>query len=164
MRTSFMRLALTVSATAALIVPFPAGAAVTVQFVEPERYSDVPQEQAEREHVLRLLQQHITALGARLPADRNLKLEILDIDLAGRAQPSRRSTRDIRIVRDRADWPRMHVRYSLEAGGNVLARGDESLSDMNYRTPRADYRNDKELQYEKKMIDDWFMRTFLPPR
>ena len=164
MRTSFTRLALAVSATAALIAPFPAGATVTVQFVAPERYSDMPQEQTERDRVLRLLQQHITELGAKLPADRNLKLEILDIDLAGRTQPSRRSTRDIRVVRDRADWPSMHVRYSLESGGNVLAHGDESVSDLNYRTPRADYRNDKELQYEKKMIDDWFARTFLQQR
>ena len=161
MRTPFMRLALAASALAAAV---PAHAAVSVQFVQPERFSDVPHEQAEREHVLRLLQRHFTELGAKLPADRNLKLEILDIDMAGRTQPSRRSTRDIRIVRDRADWPSMHVRYSLEAGGSVLAHGDESVSDMNYRTPRADYRNDKELQYEKKMIDDWFARTFLQQR
>lgn len=161
MRSSFMRLMHAASAAAALAAAGPVLAAVNVQFVQPERFSDVPQQQIEREHVLDLLQRHFVALGAKLPAGRNLTVEILDLDMAGRTHPSRRSTKEIRIVRDQADWPSMRVRYVLEAGGSVLARGEESVSDMNYRTLRADHQNTKELQYEKKMIDEWFARTFL---
>lgn len=163
MRTSFMMpvLAAAASATALLVAAIPAAAAVSVQFVQPDDFTDVPRGQIERDHVLDVLQRHFTALGAKLPAGRNLKVEILDLDMAGRTDPGRRSMKDVRIVRDQADWPSMRVRYALEAGGNVLVRGEESVSDLNYRTPRADYRNDKELQYEKKMIDDWFARTFL---
>ena len=70
---------------AAGIVTFPAGAGVTVSFVEPATYTDTGQFGREADSALREIEAHLKYLGERyLPPDRILKIEVLDIDLAGR--------------------------------------------------------------------------------
>src|SRR3954464_12362231 len=71
------------SAGLCLVSAGNASAAVTVTYVKPENFSDLPWSAGDRAQVLHELQEYITRLGAKLPPDRDLKLEILDIDLAG---------------------------------------------------------------------------------
>jgi hypothetical protein len=139
----------------------PAWSKVTVTFTKPESYSDMPWSGVDRERVLKELQDYLVQLGAKLPADRDLKLDIIDIDLAGRVDPGRHRVNDVRIMRGRADWPRMDVRYSLESNGKVIEQGEDQLADMSYLTQYNRHDSGDELRYEKKMIDDWFASKFL---
>ena len=140
-----------------------AGAGVTVTFVKPENYADMPFSPQAKERVLKDLQAHFTKLGSKLASDRDLKLEILDLDLAGRTAFSRRGAEDFRVLRGEADWPRMQVRYSLESKGTVIQSGEERLADMDYLHHGNSYTSNTSLRYEKRMIDDWFKRKFLAP-
>jgi len=139
-----------------------AGAAVTVTYVQPDRFSDVPFVTWEREDTLKELTEHFTKLGNSLPPGQDLRIEVLDVDLAGRAIPSARLGRDIRVMRGQADWPRIQLRFSLEQDGQVLKSGEAQLSDMNYLNHMSYYFDSEPLRYEKQMIDDWFEKTIGP--
>jgi hypothetical protein len=139
-----------------------AGAAVSVTYVQPESFSDIPFPTWEREDTLRELTEHFTKLGNSLPPGQDLRIEVLDIDLAGRAIPSARTGRDIRVMRGRADWPRIQLRFSLEQNGQVLKSGEAQLSDMSYLDHTSRYFDSEPLRYEKQMIDDWFEKTIGP--
>ncbi|CDG85364.1 DUF3016 domain-containing protein [Janthinobacterium agaricidamnosum] len=145
-----------------LLASSAAWAGVTVDFVKPEQFSDMPFNQSEKEAVLDKVGKHLELLGKNLPAGQNLKVEVLDIDLAGRLQPSRRALDDIRIMNGGADWPRMHVTYELEADGKVISSGDAQLSDLSYLNRINRYPSGESLRYEKQMLDDWFNKTFKP--
>ncbi|GAB3447841.1 DUF3016 domain-containing protein [Massilia solisilvae] len=138
-------------------------AEVTVNYIEPGKFADMPFEPWERENVLKDLTEHFQKLGKQLPADQNLTIEVLDIDLAGRIYPNMRG-QNLRVLRGGADWPRMRLRYRLEAGGQVLASGDAELSDMMYMQRNNRFSDGDTLRFEKQMIDDWFNKTFLPRR
>jgi hypothetical protein len=139
----------------------PAWAKVTVTFTKPESYSDMPWSGVDRERVLNELKEYLVQLGAKLPADRDLKLDIIDIDLAGRVDPGRRRFNDVRILRGSADWPRMDIRYSLESNDKVIEQGEDKLAGMNYLMESNRHDSGDPLRYEKKMIDDWFAKKFL---
>jgi hypothetical protein len=139
-----------------------AGAAVTVTYVQPDRFSDVPFVTWEREDMLKDLTEHFTKLGNSLPPGQDLRIDVLDVDLAGRAIPSARMGRDIRVMNGRADWPRIQLRFSLEQNGQVLKSGEAQLSDMNYQNHSVRYFDSEPLRYEKQMIDDWFEKTIGP--
>lgn len=140
-----------------------AEAGVTVTFVKPENYADMPYSPLAKEQVLKDLQAHFTKLGSKLAPEQDLKLEILDLDLAGRTAFSRRGAEDFRILRGEADWPRMRVRYTLESKGAVIQSGEERLADMDYLHHGNSYTSNTPLRYEKRMIDDWFKSKFLTP-
>jgi hypothetical protein len=137
-----------------------AGVMVKVNYLQPEKFTDMPFEPWEREDVLKGLTEHFQKLGEKLAPDQNLTIEVLDIDLAGRLVPGAHGGHDIRILRGGADWPRIQLRYSLDEGGRVLASGDAKLSDMNYLGHLNRYPDGDRLRYEKQMIDDWFAKTF----
>ena len=139
-----------------------ASAAVTVTYIEPDKFSDLPFTTWEREDTLKTLTEHFTKLGNSLPPGQDLRIEVLDVDLAGRAIPSARMGRDIRVLRGQADWPRMQLRFSLEQNGQVLKSGEAQLSDMNYLNHTNRYFDGEPLRYEKQMIDDWFEKTIGP--
>ena len=139
-----------------------AGAAVTVSYVAPDKFTDLPFVPWEREETLKQLTDHFTKLGNSLPPGQDLRVEVLDVDLAGRAIPSVRAGRDIRVMRGQADWPRMQLRFSLEQNGQVLKSGEAQLSDMNYLDHHTRYFDSEPLRYEKQMIDDWFEKTIGP--
>ena len=150
-------LAAVLSLTAAV-----AWAQAEVTYIKPEEFSDMPFNGRDRQQVLDQLTDHFKELAKKLPAGQTLKVEVLDVDLAGRLYPRRRAAEDIRIVRGGADWPTMHLRYTLEQNGKVLRSGDDQLSNMAYQDRISHYFSDDSLRYEKQMIDDWFQREFMP--
>lgn len=138
-----------------------AGAAATVTFTQPDKYADLPFDRYEQNRVMKDLQAHFDKLAAKLPAGQDLKVDVLDIDLAGREEPGRRG-HDLRILRGGADWPIIHLRYSVEAGGKVLKSGEDKVADMNYLFGFNRYSAGESLRYEKKMLDRWFTTTVNP--
>lgn len=141
-----------------LLAAGSASAAVTVSYIEPERYGEMPFATWEREEVLRELSAHFDRLGKTLPAGQDLKVEVLDLRLAG--QLRRGGAREIRVLKGSADWPTMQIRYAVESGGRVISSGESKLSDMSYMDRTTRYSDSESLRYEKHMIDDWFKKTF----
>ena len=151
---------------AAACVTAAAGAiaGVTVIFTEPEKYTDMPFDFHDKRRVTEDLKRHFDKLGESLPAGHDLKIEILDIDLAGRIEPTARAPLDLRIMRGGADWPAITLRYALEFQGKVLKGGEERIVDMNYLLGTNHYNSGESLRYEKQMLDRWFKKTLLPAK
>jgi Protein of unknown function (DUF3016) len=152
------------SSTALLALLALAGAhafaASNVKFVEPDKFSDMPFPTWEREEVLKELDAHFAKLAKSLPAGQDLKVEVTDIDLAGTDFPGRMG-RDVRILKGGADWPRINLKYSIEAQGRTLASGEARVADMNYLRQHNPYPSNESLRYEKRMLDQWFKKDVL---
>jgi len=139
---------------------------LTVVFVNPETYRDAAYSRAfpnekDRAEVLRDVQQHFQRLADRHlgPGDA-LRIEVLDIDLAGDFNPLRRSGSDLRVLTD-VTWPRIELQYTLSRDGQVIASGRERISDMNYLVmPRRSYGSDRFI-YERPMLDNWFAKRIV---
>lgn len=137
-----------------------ASAGVTVKFLAPEKFSDLPLDRVEREEVLRDLVDHFDKLGKQLPAGQDLTVEITDIDLIGRGYPSH-SVREVRLAKDPAEWPSISLRYTISANGQVLRSGAEQIKDMDFAARRNVRPEDGKLRYEKRMINEWFEKAIL---
>ena len=140
----------------------PASSGVSVTFVHPEDYADAAYARAragelERAEVQRDIEQHLQGLCDRaLRPDETLRIEILEIDLAGQFEPFRFAPGgDVRVFRD-ASWPRLRLRYTLMRGGEVAESREEQLADMNYLASFNRYAKSDRLRYEKAMLDAWF--------
>jgi len=137
-----------------------ASAGVTVKYEDPDNFQDMPRWEKDRDQILKDLSAHFAKLGQKLPPGQDLNIVVKDIDLAGREWPSRRRIEDIRILRGGADWPTMHLTYTLEQNGQVIKSGDEHVSNMMYLNRLNRYTDGDGLRYEKQMLDEWFSSTF----
>ena len=139
-----------------------ASADTTVNYIQPDRFSDLPFAPWEREQVLKDLTAHFAKLGAQLPPGQNLRIDVKDIDLAGRELPNR-GPRDLRIIKSNGvDWPRIDLHYTVEGNGQVLRSGDAQLRDMAFMDRIGRYSDGDNLRFERRMIDDWFYGTIVP--
>jgi hypothetical protein len=79
--------------------------------------------------VERDIEQHLQRLGARvLPEGDSLRVEVLDVDLAGHFEPLRfHSGSEVRIVRD-ITWPRYPAALHADAGGTRWSAAARSAS------------------------------------
>ncbi len=160
-----MRLKITSALAALLVLAATTGAAwaqVSVSYVKPDEFIDMPHGQIDRDRVLKEFTQYFATFDKKLPAGQQLKIEVLDIDLAGRLWPRRSGGDDIRIMNGGADWPHMKLRYTLEENGAVLRSGESDLSNMMYQQRATRLSDSDPMRYEKQMIDDWFEKTILP--
>ena len=146
---------------AALAAALPAQSAVVVTFVDPDRYTDVSNDRFEAKSALDALEQHMKKLGERyLGADETLRVEVLDVDLAGWARWAGRAPDEVRVTRGKADFPQMHLRYTLESRARPQS-GDDRLSDPMYQNHGYSVKSASEPYfYEKRMLDDWFRSRF----
>lgn len=135
-------------------------AAVEVRYDKPEQFTDISFDPRKRDDALKQLTRHFEKLASSLPVGQSLKIDVTDIDLAGREDPRLRGTNDIRILNGGVDWPRMSLHYVLEQDGKVLRSGDARLSDMSYLNRLNRYSSSEPLRYEKLMMDEWFDKTF----
>jgi hypothetical protein len=148
-------------AAVALAAAAPAFAgSVDVSFTDADHYLDAGNSPVQQQSYLNTLSGYLQSLGRRyLPAGQALKLEVLDVDLAGYSRPNSRG-QDLRILRNGADWPRIVVRYTLQEQGRVLSQGEETIADMDYMHHMADRSTDVPLGHEKHMLDEWFRARF----
>lgn len=134
---------------------------VSVTFEHPEKYSDLGHRDANA--TLKEIDAWLQKMGAMyLPAGQKLSVRILDMDQAGEERLERRSGRiDRRILHGGADWPQIHLTYVLSADAAELARGEETISDMNYlMDPLPATLRNEPLAYEKRMLQKWFRSRF----
>ena len=160
------RLPLTALAIAALAsaLTLPAVAGVAeVRFVDSERFADIGRSVVERERAMATLRTHFESLAKQLPEGRTLKVDVLDVDLAGEQRFSRHAN-DLRILKGRADWPRIRMHYEVLAEGKALKSGDADIADMSYLDFSARLPDSGPLAYERRLLDDWFAKQILSDR
>jgi hypothetical protein len=136
---------------------------VEVSYDASKPHTDAGALPPQREERLAALAAHLRALGERrLPAGQTLQVEIVDLDLTGRVQMSKRTLAETRVVTGRADGPRIQLRYSLRDAGATLASGEDSLHDA--ALPRLGEARDSgggdPLRSEKALLDRWFEERF----
>jgi len=161
MKSLIGKTALAAAATLLALTAGAASAGVTVNYVDSDKFSDLPFAPWERKEVLDELAGFFSELGKALPPGQDLTVEVTDIDLAGREYPNTRSGRDLRVLKGGADWPIMELRYTLTANGQVVKSGQEKLTDMNYLNRINRLTDGDRLRYEKRMVEDWFNKTIL---
>jgi DUF3016 family protein len=136
-----------------------AEAAVTVTFTQPDKYADVGRNRNDAADVFKEVERHLQRLGETyLAPAQTLKIDVLDIDLAGQEEPSR-SGSEIRVLTGRADGPSLRIRYVVESAGRAGESREETLSDMNYLM--RPIRQPERLAYEKRMLEEWFRSRFV---
>ena len=139
-------------------------AGVEVRYDASKIHSDAGDTAAQRERRLEALAEHLRTLGERrLPADRRLEVELIDLDLTGTVRPTHRLPGEVRVVTGRADGPHIELAYTLrDAGGATLASGRETLYDAGL--PRLGELRDAgggdPLRHEKTLLDHWFEARF----
>jgi len=153
------KLILVGAAAVMLLVSASAFATANVTFVGLGKMTDVPHDFHKREDMQFALREHFNRLSEQLPAGQLLKVDVLDIDLAGEEFP-RVSVQEIRVLKGQADWPRMHLRYSIEQDGRPVTSGDSEISDPGYLMGSNRY-SQEAYGYEKQMLDDWFRKEVL---
>jgi hypothetical protein len=133
------------------------GGTATVEFVQPEKYSDIelrgsPPEKT-REQVLPDLERYVKKQAAlHIPAGQKLDLRITDINDAGWILPIRPPPR--RIVRD-VQPARIDFEYTLtDSSGTVLTSGRETLSDMHGDRLDRSFDNEQ-MPLVKEMLSRW---------
>lgn len=148
---------------AASALPAAAEGKVEVNFVEPEKFADAGRSVIDRERTLKTLGDYLQGLGRELPDGQTLHLEVTDLDLAGNVEPfGWRSTSDVRVLRGRADWPHMHLRFKLLAEGREVKTGQAQLADISYMySLHGRHSAGDMLGYEKRMVRRWFNETFV---
>ena len=145
---------------ASIAAPLPGRAAVDVVFLHPETYSDASLYNGYgakgRKPALEGIRDHLQSLGARyLKPGETLRVEVLDIDLAGQFEWWRPYAYDVRVLRD-VTWPRMKLRYVLDGKGRRVTCPEDFVSDRVYLMNAAARSSRDPLKYEKSMLDDWF--------
>jgi hypothetical protein len=127
---------------------------VTVNFIDSDHFTDLPRQTVPREAALKDFTAHFQKLSATLPPDRNLVIDVLDIDLAGHARPTRRAAEDVRIVTDGvAEWPHVVLRYTLSEHGKVIDSRVVDLTDRVELDELHVYPAGSEHPREMRLID-----------
>ena len=135
-----------------------------VRFIDPDRMSDLAATKWQERETIEALTRHIQHLAARLPADQVLKVDVLDVDLAGSPVFSSRKGENLRIMNNRADAPKLHLRWALQSPGRA-SNGEDRLTDLDYvHHELASRRSSTPLYYEKRLLDQWFSQHFVPEK
>ncbi|UTW10214.1 DUF3016 domain-containing protein [Marinobacterium rhizophilum] len=153
-------LALTLS-----ILALSSRANVEIEFVDPRQYTDIGEYGGTYASPgpLPVFERHLQQLGQRcLNAGDNLRIRILDIDLAGRLEWWHSSGYSVIRVMRAVTWPRMTLEYRLlDSNGRLKQQAEESLSDMNYLLRnRLRTISRESYGYDKTMLSRWFQRHF----
>lgn len=156
--------ALRIALCLALAVPGAGFAAVTVEYVHPEKFTDIGQGfhggEATRAAYLEALNRHLRERAGRmLGASQDLQVRITDVDMAGEFEPWHGAGAEIRIVRN--VYPsRIDLDFRLaDAGGMVVKKGERHLRGNGIGADTTLYGSDP-LRHEKALIDDWLEREF----
>jgi hypothetical protein len=127
---------------------------VTVRYVHPEQFSDMPVPVSDRERALGEISAHFSKLGQALPPSQELAVEVLDVDLAGHTVPNGHGE-EVRVL-NKHDLAHMHLRYTLSEQGKVIRSGDMNISDFKAPEELLSKRPANNLPREKLMIDLWW--------
>ena len=152
-------------ALALLVALLPlAQATVEVQLVHPEKFSDgLDRWDSQRDELMKGLAAHLQATAAKVvPAAQTLKIEVLDLNLAGEMKPFGPSHEMVRVM-NQVSVPSMQVHYVLSQGDQVLREGSDRLVDLDYLNRFNRYWENDSLRFDKPMVDDWVAKEFGRP-
>jgi hypothetical protein len=146
------------------LTALPASAAVTVTYSNPDAFTDVGDRNNDPVKVMAALERHLKELGERyLPPGEDLRIEILDVDRAGR--PKMNLPTELRVVNGKGDMPCIVLSYTLVSGGATGTPKRERLCDPEFLRPLpVGYSENDPLVYEKRMLDEWFKARFAKGR
>lgn len=144
----------------ALVFLLPAGSAladVTVRYDSVRTVSSlVYRSVAERDSLFGEIARLLKSLGDRqLPPGRSLAVELLDIRPAGEFRPYSARASDVRVVSD-VTPPRVRLRYALKERGQVIAQGEETVTDLNFLWNASARTSLSSFPYERELMRDWF--------
>ncbi|MFI5336952.1 MAG: DUF3016 domain-containing protein [Opitutales bacterium] len=144
-------------------------APVTVNFQNPEKFTDVMENGREgnSERLLAELHEYVVKTAAALlPAGERLIVTFTDIDLAGDCRipfPNHASNPELVRVMIDAYPPRLELKFQrLGADGKVLAEGERHLADMFYLSHAWGPDQNKSLYFEKALLQDWLRKELKP--
>lgn len=145
--------------------PVLADGAVKVEYLQPEKFTDVRERQfksaPEKNANLKNLKQWLEKRAAKqLRPDQQLQISFLDIDLAGEFEPwNGPSFQDIRILKDNYP-PRMKLRFRLTSTDGALIReGEAELRDLAFLMESPPLRSES-LAYDQRLLEDWLRKEF----
>ncbi|MCP4413655.1 MAG: DUF3016 domain-containing protein [Gammaproteobacteria bacterium] len=145
------------------ILPTAFAATVEINWIEPDKYRDIDSGNSNKKRfhkrVFETLEKQFKDQVTKLPEDYKMKISVTDVDLAGDV---RFATGDgIRLIK-KIYFPRMHLTYELlDKEQKSLAAAEIKINDMGFlQSIRSVSRKNVFLYYERKMIGDWFNKTF----
>ncbi len=143
----------------------PSAGHATVEFFEPEKFTDVRDSylgDASRTTYLEQIRDHLLDQAKyHVPAGHTLAVTITDIDMAGDFEPwlGPRWT-DIRIVKDIYP-PRIDLVFRLtDSAGQVVREGRRELRDLAFLMKITMAFRDDSVRHEKALLDDWLRAEF----
>lgn len=133
-----------------------AEAPITVEFVNPEDYTDFgtryqPSEE-DRQALADAFRKELLPVARRyVPEGHHLTLRFLDIDMAGDFEPHRGAAMtDVRIMRP-VYAPSLSVEYRVTGpSGDVVSSGRRRITDLTYQNV-VTFRRDERLFYETEL-------------
>lgn len=141
---------------AAVLWAAPGFAEVLVSFADPQRFTDAGRGARQAGEVQREIVLILQRLGQRhLSPEQKLRVEILDVDLAGNDRVLRGHD-EVRVLRGGADWPSIRLRYVFESAPGKTAAGEERLDDKSYLQHGSRGRSSEALPHEKRLLESWF--------
>lgn len=102
-------------------------------------------------------EKHFATLATKLPEGQTLLIDVQDVDLAGDVHQNMQRVRVIKGV----FFPRIKFSYQvIDSNKKSISSGDVNLKDMNFMMGSKLRYNQDSLGYEKRMLDEWFEKTF----
>jgi Protein of unknown function (DUF3016) len=149
-------------ALALLAITATARADVQVNFVNPEKFSDIKDNNGFRQtELLKDIEAHLVAQAGKHLPGRDVRINVTDVNLAGEVEPFGRYAQWLRVMRT-VTLPSIEMSYEVRDGEKVVQQGEVRLRDMNYQDGFSSYWSGDSLRYEKRMIDRWFKEEFSP--
>ena len=162
-----MRYLILASGLTLLAAGFVQAAEVKVEWVEPEKFTDVrpanDSRKVYRERVMKKFDGFFQDMAANLPQDYQWQVKVTDIDLAGDIDYfATGNGQAIRVIKDIYS-PMIKFSYVLhDKHGEQVAAGEEKLRDMGFMQSVRSLHNTDEFRYEQQMLQNWFKRELEP--
>ncbi|HEX4912198.1 MAG TPA: DUF3016 domain-containing protein [Permianibacter sp.] len=148
--------------------PVLAAGTITVDYVQPEKFTDVKERQfktsPDKNAHLKNLKSWLEKEGVQQLADgQTLRLKILDIDLAGDFEPwNGPEFQDVRVLKDIYP-PRIKLQFTLQdRDGKVLGEGERELRNLSYLM-ESSFANRNALEHDERLLKDWLRKEFPKP-
>lgn len=139
---------------------------VSVDFKNPEKYRDIDPGTTQstktfRKRLFSTLEKSFNENMEQFSTKYNLKVTVLDVDLAGKV--NRGLANEIRTINDH-DFPRLHFYIVLEnKDGEIVLQGEQNLKER--KDKHKSFRmkgSQSEFYLETSLIDQWFDKALLP--
>ena len=134
-----------------------------VTFQDTQSFSDTKSSWLRQQTLLDALANHLQLLAQSHLADNQvLHIRITDVDLAGEIEYTHRVP-EVRVLRNITS-PRIDLRYQLQTADQSQPESEVSLRDFSYLARINRYSEGDPLRYEKQMLDEWFLKSFVAPK